>query len=242
MAMSLSPRSQGKSSKAQAMNAKPVSKHPLGTCAILGASGHGKVVAEIAELNGYSEIHFYDDRWPELHNIEHWNVVGDTEALLASVQQYACVAVAIGNNVIRLNKHKQLLDAGARMPSLAHPSAIISGYATIAEGCVVMANAVVNPFALLGQTCIINTGAVVEHDCHLADGVHLSPNSAIAGGTQLGECAWLGIGAVTRQLVSVGAGATIGAGATVVGNVAANTVVMGTPAKIQTTRDLGARS
>ncbi|EOD4736806.1 acetyltransferase [Vibrio vulnificus] len=242
MAMSPSPRSQGKSSKARAMNAESVSKHSLGTCAILGASGHGKVVAEIAELNGYSDIHFYDDRWPELRNIEHWNIVGDTEALLASVQQYACVAVAIGNNAIRLNKHKQLLEVGARMPSLVHPNAVISGYATIAEGCVVMANAVVNPFAVLGQTCIVNTGAVIEHDCHLAHGVHLSPNSAIAGGTQIGECAWLGIGAVTRQLVSVGAGATIGAGATVIGNVDANTVVMGTPAKIQTTKDLGARS
>lgn len=220
------------------MNADSVSKHSLGTCAILGASGHGKVVAEIAELNGYSEIHFYDDRWPELQHLEHWNVVGDSEALLASVQQYACVAVAIGNNTIRLNKHRQLLEAGARMPTLIHPSAIISGYATIANGCVVMANAVVNPFAVVGQTCIVNTGAIVEHDCLLADGVHLSPNSAIAGGTQLGECAWLGIGAVTRQLVSVGAGATIGAGATVVANVTANTVVMGTPAKIQTPRNL----
>lgn len=240
--MSPSPRLLGKRSQVTLMNTEYMSECSLGACAILGASGHGKVVAEIAELSGYSEVHFYDDRWPKLHNIEHWNVIGDTEALLACVQQYACVAVAIGNNVIRLNKHKQLLNAGARMPSLVHPSAVISVYATIAEGCVVMANAVVNPFALLGQACIINTGAVVEHDCHLADGVHLSPNSAIAGGTQIGECAWLGIGAVTRQLVSVGAGATIGAGATVVGNVAANTVVMGTPAKIQITRDLGARS
>ncbi|BAC93126.1 putative acetyltransferase [Vibrio vulnificus YJ016] len=242
MAMSPSPRLLGKRSQVTLMNTEYPSACSLGACAILGASGHGKVVAEIAELNGYSEIHFYDDRWPELHNIEHWNVVGDSEALLASVQQYACVAVAIGNNAIRLNKHKQLLEVGARMPSLVHPRAVISGYATIAEGCVVMANAVVNPFAVLGQTCIVNTGAVVEHDCLLADGVHLSPNSAIAGSTQLGECAWLGIGAVTRQLVSVGAGATIGAGATVIGNVAANTVVMGTPAKIQITRDLGARS
>lgn len=224
------------------MSAESQSAGSLRTCAILGASGHGKVVAEIAELKGYAEIHFYDDRWPELQKIEHWNVVGDTNALLANAELYACVAVAIGNNAIRLNKHRQLLEAGTRMPSLVHPSAIISGYATIADGCVVMANAVVNPFAVVGQTCIINTGAVVEHDCLLADGVHLSPNSAIAGGSQIGECAWLGIGAVTRQLVSVGAGATIGAGATVVANVAANTIVMGTPAKIQTTKDLGARS
>ena len=30
---------------------------------IIGASGHGKVVADIAKLNGYKEIIFLDDDW-----------------------------------------------------------------------------------------------------------------------------------------------------------------------------------
>ena len=33
--------------------------------AILGASGHGKVVAEIAELQGWKKIVFFDDAFPK---------------------------------------------------------------------------------------------------------------------------------------------------------------------------------
>src|SRR5690606_24126355 len=32
--------------------------------AILGASGHGKVVADCAELCGWSVVEFFDDAWP----------------------------------------------------------------------------------------------------------------------------------------------------------------------------------
>ena len=66
--------------------------------AILGASGHGKVVAEIAELNGFDEIIFFDDTWIDNESAEDgksefpWEVRGDAEALLTSVGEFdACV-------------------------------------------------------------------------------------------------------------------------------------------------------
>ena len=40
--------------------------------AILGASGHGKVLADIAELTGWDSIVFYDDDHPALSGNEHW--------------------------------------------------------------------------------------------------------------------------------------------------------------------------
>ena len=50
--------------------------------AILGASGHGKVVADAAECSGWDRIVFYDDAWPKCEVNGVWNVIGDTEALL----------------------------------------------------------------------------------------------------------------------------------------------------------------
>ena len=76
------------------------------SCAILGASGHGKVVAEIAELNGYQHITFFDDRWPSLSSVEHWNVSGDTAALLVTASEYDVVVVAIGHNATRCAKQR----------------------------------------------------------------------------------------------------------------------------------------
>lgn len=200
--------------------------------AILGASGHGKVLAELAELNGYERIEFYDDAWPVKCKLEHWSIIGDTNDLFANLSGYDACVVAIGNNAIRLSKLLLLRDKQAPLVSLIHPSATVSAYSQLGAGSVVMANAVVNPFAQLGVGCIVNTGSVVEHDCVLGDTVHLSPNSVLAGGCQLGECVWIGIGALTRQLVKIGANATIGAGAVVIQDIPNDCIAIGVPAKV----------
>ncbi len=200
------------------------------SCAILGASGHGKVVAEIAELNGYQNITFFDDRWPSLTSVEHWDVSGDTAALLATAREYDVVVIAIGHNATRCAKQSELSAAGANFNVLSHPSAVISKYANIKAGTVVMANAVVNPFSHIGASCIINTSSIVEHDCRLAEGVHISPNASLAGGVEVGENAWIGIGSQVKQLVVVGRNAVVGAGSTVINHIPDFQTVVGSPA------------
>lgn len=200
------------------------------SCAILGASGHGKVVAEIAELNGYQNIIFFDDRWPSLTSVEHWDVSGDTATLLAAASEYDVVVVAIGHNATRCAKQRELSAVGANFDVLAHPSAVISKYANIKAGTVVMANAVVNPFSHVGASCIINTSSVVEHDCMLAGGVHISPNASLAGGVEVGENSWIGIGSQVKQLVAVGCDVVVGAGSTVINHIPDFQTVVGSPA------------
>ena len=202
------------------------------SCAILGASGHGKVVAEIAELSGYNKITFFDDRWPSLKFIEHWNVSGDTSSLLGTVQEYDVVVVAIGNNATRYEKQLELSAVGANFCVLAHPSALISKYAKIRLGTVVMANAVVNPFSVIGSSCIINTGSIIEHDCRLADGVHISPNTSLAGGVEVGKNTWVGLGTKVKQQVKIGSYCIIGAGSTVLDNIPSDVTAVGSPARL----------
>ena len=199
-------------------------------CAILGASGHGKVIAEIAELNGYHNIVFFDDRWPSLISVEHWDVSGDTAVLLAKASEYDVVVVAIGHNATRCAKQHELSAAGANFEVLAHPSAVISKYANIKVGTVVMANAVVNPFSDIGASCIINTSSVVEHDCKLAQGVHISPKVSLAGGVEVGKNTWIGIGSQIKQLVVIGCDSVVGAGSTVINNVPNFKTFVGSPA------------
>lgn len=200
--------------------------------AILGASGHGKVVADIAELSGWNEVIFFDDAWPEIKNNSARPIMGNTESLLDTIQDYDGVVVAIGNNDIRLNKLNLLKKKNIPLPSFIHPQAIISRYAQIDNACVVCAGVVVNADTSIGFGSILNTGCSIDHDCFLAEAVHISPGARLAGGTQVGKCAWVGIGAITRQLITVGSNAVIGAGSVVVKNVAPNTVVVGNPAKI----------
>lgn len=200
------------------------------SCAILGASGHGKVVAEIAELNGYQKIVFFDDRWPNLTSVEHWDVSGDSAVLSETANEYDVTVVAIGHNATRCAKQRELCSVGANFGVLVHPQATISKYANINVGTVVMANAVVNPFCYIGMSCIINTGSVVDHDCNLAEGVHISPGASLAGRVEVGENTWIGIGSAVKQLICIGRDVMVGAGSTVIDNVPNFQTVVGSPA------------
>jgi len=199
--------------------------------AIVGASGHGKVVAELAELCGYDVV-FFDDGYPQKKHNEHWEVVGKFSDLLLSKNKYKDAIVAVGDNHIRTKLCNHLSDENFELPILIHPRATVSKHANIASGTVVFANAVINAFAQIGENCIINTGTIVEHDCILGAGVHLSPNAALAGGTTVGNLSWLGIASTTKQLIKIGSNSIIGANSTVIRNVPSNTTAFGSPAVI----------
>ncbi|WP_405632924.1 acetyltransferase [Pseudoalteromonas sp. Ld20] len=200
--------------------------------AIVGASGHGKVIADIAEQLGFT-VKFYDDAYPTKTHIEHWSINGTCADLIAlnnTSTASSDVVVAIGNNDIRLQKIQLLQQNNFNLITLIHPSAVISQYAVVAMGTVVFAGAVINAFAKVGVGCIINTAAVVEHDCCIGDFTHICPNVALAGGVVVGTQSWVGIGSQVKQLVSIGDKCLIGAGSTVVKNIPDNVTAFGSPA------------
>lgn len=200
--------------------------------AILGASGHGKVVAEIAELCGFKSIIFFDDN-DGIKRLESWKVIGDTEDLLSRVSGYDACFVAIGDNKIRVKKTELLKNKNANIVSLIHPKAYVSEYSLIKKGTVVMANAVINPYASIGESCIVNSSSIIEHDCLIESGVHICPNTALAGGVRVGNNSSVGIGSSIRQNIDIGYNVIIGTGSVVINNIPDNVMAFGVPAKIE---------
>lgn len=199
--------------------------------ALLGASGHGKVVADAAAEAGWQAVVFFDDAWPDVSVNGHWTVAGNTASLLARLNEFDGVLVTIGHCAVRWEKHKILRAAGARLATVVHPRASVSAFARLGAGTVVMASAVVNVDALIGEAGIVNTGATVDHDCALAHGVHVSPGAHLSGNVVVGGCSWVGVGSVIRQGIRIGSGVMVGAGAVVVKSVADGLTVIGNPAQ-----------
>jgi sugar O-acyltransferase (sialic acid O-acetyltransferase NeuD family) len=200
--------------------------------AILGSSGHGKVVADIAECSGWDKVVFFDDAFTHKTMLEVWPIVGNTQAFLSSMSDYDGCIVAIGDNITRLDKTRYLISSGAPIISLIHPTSVVSKYSSIKLGSVVMANAVINPFAKIGLACIVNTSATIDHDCELMEAVHVSPGANLAGSVRVKECTWIGIGASVNQCLSIGKNVIIGSGSVVINDIPDTVISVGIPSKV----------
>ena len=199
---------------------------------ILGAGGHGKVVADCALNAGWQDISFLDDQLPSLGVDDRWPVIGKLSELEGHLKNYPNMALGlgIGYEQLRLDLFSQAVKAGARFPSIIHPRSIVSHRCSVGEGTVVCAGAIINIAAEVGRACIINTGAVIEHDAVVEDGCHISPGACLAGRVTVGEMSWIGMGAQCLQGVSIGRQALVGAGSVVLSDVADSDKVYGVPA------------
>lgn len=199
---------------------------------VVGASGHGRVVAEAALAAGrWERIAFADDRWKEIPAWRGISIVGSSRPSADLRANYPEAIVAVGDAVIRLRLLTELEGVGYRLATVIHPAAIVSPSAVIGKGSVLLAGAVVNADTVLGVGCIINTRASVDHDCRLGDGVHICPGVAIAGDVHIGDRSWIGIGAAVVQGISIGRDVTVGAGAAVVNDLADGIIAVGVPAQ-----------
>jgi sugar O-acyltransferase (sialic acid O-acetyltransferase NeuD family) len=174
---------------------------------VIGAGGHGRSVAEAAELSGYFEVvGFLDDSLPVGEAVMGVPLLGH----VASIAQYRAradqVIVAIGNNVVREKLMLQLVAVDFNLATVLHPRAIVSPSAVLGVGAVVMAGAIVGTEARLGMGSIVNCGAVVDHHATVEDFGHLGVSASMAGGTVLGRGAWMQAGSALGYGVKVAAG------------------------------------
>lgn len=199
---------------------------------IIGAGGHGKVVADAAMCQGsWDEIFFIDDRYPSLSSVMGIEVVAQTNNIKQFCDENSEVIVAIGDNQIRQRLQENALSQDFSVASVIHPRAVIAQSAKIQAGSVVFAGAIINSEATVGKGVIINTGAIIEHDCVVGDWTHICPKVGCAGGVQVGAHVWIGIGANVIQNVKIGDYAKIGAGSVVLKAVDSHQQVVGVPAK-----------
>lgn len=196
---------------------------------IIGAGGHGRVVADIAlALGRYEKIAFLDDR-PVPDGFP-YPQVGTAREAERFARQYD-MAVAIGEPQTRGALLERLEQAGANLPALVHPGASIGSRVLFGDGTVVMAGAVVNCDCDIGRGCIINTGATVDHDNILGDLVHICPGAHLAGTVRVGTRTWIGVGSVVKNNCAITADCVIGAGAVVCRDLTEPGTYVGVPAR-----------
>jgi len=202
---------------------------------IVGAGGHGRVVADIVcamaeHVPGLSVAGFVDD------DPMAWGATRLGLPVLGPVDQlthlpHDAAIVAIGDNPTRADVCSKLLAAGETLFTAVHPRATVGRDVHIGAGVMVCAGAVINVSAEVETAAIVNTGAMVEHDCRLGAYTHVAPGTRLGGGVAVGEGTLLGIGSIVLPGRRIADWAIVGAGAVVVHDVTAHSTVVGVPAR-----------
>lgn len=196
---------------------------------VFGAGGHARSVADvITRLGGIviAVVGRPSTAWavPVIDT--------DDEGLDLAARDRHAVALGVGSNSIRAEVLARCKARGVSMPAIVAATATVAIDSTLGLATVVLEHAHVGPASRVGDGVIVNTAAVVEHDCSVADLVHLGPRSAALGGVRIGEAAAIGSGATLLPGVAVGAGAVVGSGSIVRRDVPPRSTVVGVPARV----------
>ncbi|NML35863.1 acetyltransferase [Chitinophaga sp. G-6-1-13] len=212
---------------------------------VIGASGHGKVVADIlSQMPGYRVVGFIDAFIKKgTVCFGDLTVLGGEQDLpeLMAAHQITGGIVGIGDNWIRSQvvAKIQAIAPSFEFINAIHPSAVISDTANIGHGNVIAANAVINTNANIGDHCIVNTAACIDHDNHMDSYASVAPRVVTGGNVAIGAYTAVSIGAVVKHGISIGEQSIVGAGAVVLKPVTSFSIWYGVPARKMGERKAG---
>ena len=205
---------------------------------VLGAGGHGRVLAEAALASGsYTDLAFLDDRYissPAPHLIHGFPVIGPLSRAfdLNLLNRYPAASLGMGNSELRSSWFHSLHSNGFHLPVITHPTAWVSPSAEVGPASVVFAQSVLQANVTIGTGSIVNTASSVDHDVTLGNFVHVCPGVHLAGGVRVGDHTSIGIGSSVIQQITIGSSVIIGAGASVVSDIPDYVTAVGVPARV----------
>jgi len=147
--------------------------------------------------------------------------VGDFENYVISVSD-ASVRESLADRADR---------TGSKAATIVHPTAIVGPDVELGEGCIVSAFVAFTSNIRVGRHVQFNIGAAVGHDVFIDDFCYIGTRSIVNGELQVGRGVTLWTGVDSKQGLTIGDGAVVGAGAALIRDVAEGDTVAGVPAR-----------
>ena len=198
---------------------------------LVGYSGHGYVVADIA-LASDMNLKYYTDKSKILKNPFDLSYLGFEGNLDYKFWDKDCSYIlGIGDNLIRRKTADLLISKEVTLLNVTHPSASISTKVQFGIGNFISRNVSVNALVKIGDICILNTGCIIEHECVIGNAVHIAPGAVLAGNVEIGNNTFVGANTVIKQGLKIGRNVIIGAGSVILKDIADNKKIVGNPGK-----------
>ena len=205
--------------------------------AIFGAGGLGReILLLLRQLNEVSHtwnmLGFFDEK-PFSGKLNGLPYLGSLTELNAYPEELHLI-IGIGNCQAKSKVFSRITNPNIKYPVLVHPSVQLRDYqyCQIGEGTVISERVVITTNVKIGRHVQISPACTLAHDVEVADFCSLMYSVNLAGNVKLQDHVYLGTNSTVIQLLEVGSGAIIGAGAVVTRSLPANCTAVGVPAKI----------
>ena len=197
------------------------------------AGGFGREVAAYARDAGLDVAGFLHDLEAHPGSLDGIDlgadVLGAAEAY--HPRQDELLAIGLGDVRPRRELADLLIDRGARLATIVHPTAWVAPTATLGAGVVVAPFAFVGPGARIGDLSVLNTYASVGHDCVVGRCCVLAPYAVTNGWVTLEDEVFLATHAVVTPRRRVGSRSAVSAGSVAFRDVEPNSLATGNPAR-----------
>jgi len=202
-------------------------KRPL---VIIGSGGQGANIASIAIDSGIIVDSFIDEVF---HKKEYLGFrVYNSFSHIKDVKNFS-FAIAIGDNF----KRQQLFDKLSKrfpemnFPIIKHPSAVVSSFASLKQGSILMPSTIVGSNTKIGRFCILGNQSCLGHDSNMSDFSSLGPGSITGGSVVIGKRSFIAMKSSIKQGIEVEDDSVLGSSSYLNKDLPKNSIAYGTPAK-----------
>jgi sugar O-acyltransferase (sialic acid O-acetyltransferase NeuD family) len=211
---------------------------------VIGGAEQGRQVMDAIAAGGeHRVVGILDRSMPAGSVVGSTPVLGTNDDLARAAEESGAegYVVAIGDNFVR---GRLLTHAVSTCPHLApvtvvHPSAWVAADASIGDGSIVLAGAIVSNACRVNRGVLLCTRASLDHDNTVGEFASLAPGVTLGGSVRIGTTTAIGLGANVIHGITIGAHSVVGAGALVLEDVPDLVVAYGAPARVIREREAG---
>lgn len=203
----------------------------------LGVGHNTPVLIDLALACGYEIAGLYHYNSDRTGEIDHgFKIMGSFEDLLNETSlEGKAFLLTMGDNDIRTDIAKKILAKGGIIPSLIHPTAVISNFAKISdEGVYISPFTYIQADSTVGRFTVILSHVNISHTTHIGESCFIAGGATIGAYTTVCDFVFVGQGAlsISAKVKIIGERSYIGARALLTKDVPAKAVASGTPAHI----------